>query len=225
VPDARRSRIWWADTDWLRDRHLTVLDGAEAGRRTEFRHSADWRRFALGAVLLRLATARQLGSPPRSVPVDRTCPDCDRPHGRPWLPGVGLHVSVSHSGRLVVVATTRGGPIGVDVQEITDIDHRPLVDDVLAPGEPRVRSRQDFFTYWVRKESALKATGEGLRTALNAVRTTAPDAPPELLSYRGAPLRASMTDLRLATRYAAAVTVLTPDPVAAEIRSAAVLLR
>jgi 4'-phosphopantetheinyl transferase len=141
------------------------------------------------------------------------------------LPDVGLHVSVSHSGRLVVVATTRGGPIGVDVQEITDIDHRPLIDDVLASDEPRARSRQDFFTYWVRKESALKATGDGLRTALNAVQTTAPNAPPQLISYRGAPLPASMSDLHLARRYAAAVTVLTPDPVAADIRSAAVLLR
>ena len=76
---------------------------------------------------------------PGDVPVERTCPDCGRPHGRPRLDLPGApQLSVSHSGLLVVVAA-HDGPVGVDVQRIADV---PAGTDAGA---------------WVRDEAVVKA--------------------------------------------------------------------
>jgi phosphopantetheinyl transferase len=43
-----------------------------------------------------------------------------RHHGRPRLPGTGLHASISHSGATVAVAVSSAGAVGVDVQQVVD---------------------------------------------------------------------------------------------------------
>jgi 4'-phosphopantetheinyl transferase len=58
-----------------------------------------------------------------------------------------------------------------------------LLTSVLDPQE-RARhdtlSRDDFGTYWVRKEAVLKATGEGLRRPMPTLRVSAPAEAPAL---------------------------------------------
>ncbi|MBU4337084.1 MAG: 4'-phosphopantetheinyl transferase superfamily protein [Actinobacteria bacterium] len=166
--------------------------------------------------MVRTVAAGELGMPPRSVPVDRSCDRCTRPHGRPRVSGSGLHLSVSHSGDLVVVATSMVGAVGVDVEALTaaPLDHAALAELVCAPGErPSVSDRASFLTLWTRKESVLKATGDGLRIPLAEVVVTPPDTPPRLVSFlgRGGP-DCQMVDLDLGPRYRAAVTVLDPSP-------------
>lgn len=193
-----------------------VLSEAERHRAAAIRHEGARARFELGALLVRTVAARALGTVPRAVPVDRSCDRCARPHGRPRVPGSGLHLSVSHSGDLVVVATSRVGPIGVDVEEVTTapFDHAALADRMCAPGErPSVSDRESFLTLWTRKESVLKATGDGLLIPPAEVVVTPPDTPPRLVSFRGrAGPDCQMADLDLGPRYLAAVTVLDPTP-------------
>jgi 4'-phosphopantetheinyl transferase len=193
----------------LRDRHVGLLDPRELKRRSSFAVDADRDRFTLGAALLRIAAARSTGGEATAVTVSRTCEQCGRQHGRPQLPGSGLHASVSHSGDLVVVATTAAGPVGVDVELIEGPPSPGLPTSVCTPEEQGyVRTPRDFFTYWVRKEAVLKATGEGLNREMTDVEVTHPQRPPELLSMRGGPTPPCSMASITADGYTGAVAVL-----------------
>ena len=221
--DADACTVWVADVGAERPFHRNLLDPDERRRRAALRRPADQARFTVAAALMRLVAADLTGRPPATIAVDRRCPGCGRAHGKPRLPGTGIDVSVSHSADRVLLAVTRAGPVGVDVERITDANTATLADRVLAPGEP-VRRPWDFFVYWCRKESAVKATGDGLRVPLSEVVVRPADAPAGLLSYRGARLTADMTDLDVGPGYAAAVTVLTGRPVRVWLRDAGVAL-
>ncbi|MBU4213047.1 MAG: 4'-phosphopantetheinyl transferase superfamily protein [Actinobacteria bacterium] len=199
----------------------SVLSDLELRRATTIRDGAARARFELGALLVRTVAGGALGMAPRSVPVDRSCDRCARPHGRPRVPGSAVHLSVSHSGDLVVVATSRVGPVGVDVEEVTTapFDHSALADLVCAPGErPAVIDRESFLTCWTRKESVLKATGDGLRIPPAEVVLTPPGTRPRLVSFRGRPgPECQLADVDLGPRYRAAVTVLDPSPLAVTV--------
>jgi 4'-phosphopantetheinyl transferase len=226
MPEAGTCRVWWARRNDLRTGHVKLLSALEQARRSGYARAADRDRFTLAAALLRLVVAGEVGVAPDRLRIDRDCPCCTRPHGRPRLPGHDLHVSVSHSGELVAVAATSAGPVGVDVEQITDLDYLSMCRHVLAPSEMgAVRSREDFFRYWTRKESVLKATGDGLRTAMTTV-VLGPDAGhPTLLRYGTREgLVATIADLLPVEGYAAAVAVLVPGPVRVAERTAADLL-
>ncbi|MET0449511.1 MAG: hypothetical protein ABW004_13945 [Aeromicrobium sp.] len=81
------------------------------------------------------------------IRIVHACRSCgsDR-HGKPHvvMPDghAQLHVSLSRSAGLALVAVTDAGPVGVDVEAV-----RPEIEDLPA---------------WVRTESLVKATGHGL---------------------------------------------------------------
>ncbi len=205
--------MWVEELGALRPDHVGLLTPEEQTRRAAFRQPDDADRFALGAVLLRVAAARTLGLPCAAVVVDRACEACGRPHGRPRLAGTDLHASVSHSGALVLVATTRAGPVGVDVEEVRPLDHRELLPAVsTAADAAQVRHAGDFFVLWTRKEAVVKATGTGLRAALPEVAVGPPDRPPPSFEAR------HLIDLDLGAGYAGAVCVLASDPVRFALR-------
>lgn len=215
--------MWVADIGSERPFHRELLDPAEQGRRAMLRRPADQARSTVAAALMRLVVGELTGTPPAMVTVDRHCAGCGRAHGKPRLPGTGVEVSVSHSADRILLAVTRAGPVGVDVEQITGADTSALAGLVLAAGE-RVHRPRDFFVLWCRKESAVKATGDGLRVPLSEVAVGPADRPPVLLSYRGARLAADMTDLDIGAGYAAAVTVLTEAPVRVLSRDATAIL-
>jgi 4'-phosphopantetheinyl transferase len=210
--------VWLAD---LRaDRPAEgLLDAVECARRDSYRLPADRLRFALGASLVRLIAASVAGIDPREVVVDRTCPRCGAPHGRPILPGLGLNVSVSHSGDLVGVAAVFDAPVGLDIEAVTATVDGDVLRLCLAEQES-LSAPGDFYTYWCRKESVVKATGDGLATPLTQVVVSPADAPPRLLRYAGRTLAARLHDLPVGPGYAAALTLLTEAPVSVAIRRA-----
>ncbi len=219
--------VWWAGpTDYAPglDRLLSTVEVARAAR---LRRPEDRIRQILGATMLRLAAAAETGTPPNKVTVDRTCPTCSEPHGRPGLPGTGLHASITHSGDLVGLALTRTGPVGLDVERVSDVDIAGLSRTVLHEEERAVPLDHDgFFAYWTRKEAVVKATGDGLRAALAEVRVSGPAEPPVVMAYPGrAHLPAVLVDLHPGEGYRAALAVLTTDPVRVDERSGALLLQ
>jgi 4'-phosphopantetheinyl transferase len=213
--------VRWSDLRAFRPHLAGLLDSAELERRSSYIRADDRDRFTLAAALLRLSAAAELGHSPRKLQISRKCTQCGRPHGRPKIPGSDLHVSVSHSGTLVMVATTRIGPVGVDVEQVAGIDYLPLLPIVLAANENgAVSSARDFFTYWTRKESVLKATGDGLRMRMSDVEVTSPRETPRLLRYGNRQPVAVMADLMARPGYAAALTVLTNAPLTVQERAA-----
>jgi 4'-phosphopantetheinyl transferase len=212
-----RCVVWWARLSDHRPDHDVVLSAAEVLRSERLLRPADQGRQRLGAALLRYAASELTGEAPAAVTVDRTCDRCGKAHGRPVLPGLRLHASVTHSGDLVGVALTPTGPVGLDVEQVAPLDVEGLSRTVLHDAE-RAPDLDGFFTIWARKEAVVKATGEGLQAPLPEVLVTAPHARPALLAYRGRALQAHLVDLRPDPRYRAAVAVLSDRPVPVEER-------
>jgi len=204
--------VWVTGVDAERPPHRSLLDTSERARWDLIRTPTGRSHFLVGVALTRLAVAAELRMSPAAVVIDRWCPSCERPHGKPRLSGCDLHVSVTHSGGRVAVALTRAGDVGVDLEEIVPRPLGELTRHVLADGEV-AREPGDFYTYWCRKESAVKATGDGLRVPLAEVVVGPADEPARLLSYRGSAVAAAMTDLEVGPGFAGAVTVLTNHPI------------
>jgi 4'-phosphopantetheinyl transferase len=178
-------------------------------------------RFVLATALLRLAAGAWLHRPPEGVVVDRTCERCREPHGRPRLPGTGLHASIAHASEYVAVALSEVAPVGVDIERIGRVAYAPLLGAVCTVSEQcYVTSDADFYAYWTRKESVLKATGVGLSLPMTDVVVTAPADAPGVVAYGGSELPAQMVAPSFDGRYACAVTVLTDAPIRFRVRSA-----
>jgi 4'-phosphopantetheinyl transferase len=218
--------VWWASTAWLRPWHAGVLSDAERARRAGLWDAGHQAQYTVAAALLRLVVAPLTGGPAAGVVVDRTCPSCGRHHGRPRLPGTGLHVSISHSGATVAVAVSSAGEVGVDVQQVEDGPVQELSPLVLAGSEAEhVAAARDFFTYWTRKEALVKATGDGVTVPLPQVVVSPPGTPPRVLGYpRPGGLAAQLRDLGPEDGYVGALAVLSPEPVVLRERSGERLL-
>lgn len=148
------------------------------------------------------------------VRLSHLCPSCGSvEHGVPLLSGddpEAPFVSISHAGRLTVVAVSPHGPVGVDVEAAGAADFAGFDRVALHPAE---EPAQDPTMLWVRKESVLKATGHGLRVEPSLVRLTPTWAPPELVEWDGpgAAPTAWMFDVETAPQHVAALTVLAPS--------------
>jgi 4'-phosphopantetheinyl transferase len=215
--------VWTAEVAERRPVHDVLLDEVELARVDALRRPIDRARFVVGVAVLKCAVAAYAGCPAPSVRVDRRCETCGGQHGRPRLPGTDLHVSVSHSGPLVVVALTEAGPVGVDAEHRVTNRQLPAARDVVTASEPIV-GPGDLLTYWCRKESVVKATGDGVRVPLREVVVSPASERARLVSFRGQPLAAFLTDLDLGAAYAAALAILSADDITVRVRSAAQLL-
>ncbi len=216
-------QVWTADVAERRPAHDSLLDEVELARLDTVRRPIDRARFVVGMAVLKCAVAVHEGCPAPSVRVDRRCETCGGQHGRPGVPGTDLHVSVSHSGPLVVVALTGAGPVGVDCEHRVTNRLLPRARSVVTASEPIV-GPGDLLTYWCRKESVVKATGDGLRVPLREVVVSPASERACLVSFRGQPLSAFLADLDLGAAYAAALTILSADDITVRVRSATPLL-
>lgn len=138
-------------------------------------------------------------------------------HGRPEIvSGAGVvtpHVSISYAEDLTVVALTESGPVGVDVERF-DAASFPGFDAVAAHEKESLHDTRARTITWTRKESLLKATGQGLTVDPRRIRLTEPDESPGLVEWSASdPPHASvwMLDVEVTSAHVAAVTVLSED--------------
>jgi 4'-phosphopantetheinyl transferase len=214
-------RVWQARPQ-LAGGWIALLDAGERGRFEAYRRPADQARFLTGSMLARHVCAAGLGISPAEVVLDRSCPECGRPHGKVRGPG-RLELSVSHSGDRVLVAACDRYPVGVDVER-TDrtLDHADVAAFVAAAEEMAgltaspVPVAVAFTRMWTRKEAVLKALGEGLRTPMRDFTVSGPDEAPAIVTWPsrpGLPGRLRLADLDAGPGYGAAVAVLdAPGP-------------
>ena len=164
-------------TEPQRDGLRADLDAAAVAKTARYVREADRDRGLLGHALLRRLAAGLIGGAPAAVPFELRCPSCGTvDHGKPVLPGDGVpQLSLSHSGDYVMVALTGPGPgVGADVEARREVDWDSMAGTVFAPVEwQRVRAAADpvraGLRAWVRKEAAVKATGEGLSVPMREV--------------------------------------------------------
>ncbi|MDC2864276.1 4'-phosphopantetheinyl transferase family protein [Bacillus sp. BP-3] len=215
-------QIWWARITDIQPWHYDLLNETERERANLFHHSHDQARFIIGCVISRLVLGVQIQMLPYQVPIDRTCSNCKLPHGRPQLPNGMPHFSVSHSGEIVGVAFTASTPVGFDVEQLKPkLDVATMSEGVLTDLEfAQIKKLtieeqvKGFLIYWTRKESLLKATGEGLTIQPSNVSVSSPASSPQLLLFKNKPElveSTSMIDLYPETDYVAALSILSKD--------------
>ena len=101
---------------------------------------------------------------------------CHRSSGAPYVPDVSVHVSVSHSRRVVAVAGSCFGPVGVDVEaRPLPKSWRSIAETFFTEGERRCLDSDDgpalFWRFWTTKE-ALTKLHEGQLTDFLGYDTT-----------------------------------------------------
>lgn len=160
VPRIQLERLW------------TFLSGDERQRAGKFYFHRDRDKYVAARGSLREILGRYLMIPPGEISF------VYGDHGKPAISGdrdaETLEFNLSHSGELALVGVTRGRKIGVDVERIVDrradeqIARRFFsmheVRDYLSL--PREQRKEAFFRCWTRKESYIKARGEGLSRPL-----------------------------------------------------------
>jgi 4'-phosphopantetheinyl transferase len=149
---------------------LAVLDSTERERFDRYENAAVARRFAVGRLRLREMLAALLAIPPRAVPIQIGV------HGKPalarGLQRSGVRFSVAHCEELMLVALSRAGEVGIDVERVRPIERWARVADrVFNPAERAAIGREIargdepsavLLRFWCRGEAELKAIGSGI---------------------------------------------------------------
>jgi len=157
------------------DAFAAILSSSELERAQQFRSGQPRNRFIAGRAQMRTLLSRYLQTEPAKLEFGYGS------GGKPFLSGAfaenGLNFNLTHSDNLALLAVTRAGMIGADIERIrplTDADR--LVDRFFSEREsaafhklPAEQKPVAFFNLWTRKEAWLKATGAGIGHLLNAV--------------------------------------------------------
>ena len=151
-------------------RALAVLDPTELVRFERYGNTDVARRFAVGRLRLREMLAALLAIPPGEVPIQIGI------HGKPalarGLQRSGIRFSVAHCDELLLVALSRVGEVGIDVERVRPIERWARVADrVFGPTERadigrEIAGGEDpssvLLRFWCRGEAELKAIGSGI---------------------------------------------------------------
>lgn len=139
----------------------------EKKRAAAFRSPAARNLFVSGRGLCRNIMSRIVGCAPQQLRI------AIGPYGKPFLPDhPDIEFNLSHSNDRIVLAISRGGAVGVDIEHTaTAADFRSLEAMALILSDLELRSLERLdpgqthnalLSYWVRKEALLKCHGCGL---------------------------------------------------------------
>ena len=171
--------VWLTD---LEDRSIppaaldSILSADEMERASRFVFEPDAWHFKLCRAMLRVGLALLLGKPAKDIPIKTAA------KGKPYLDGGGIHFNVSHCGGTGLLAFTRAGEIGVDVEVVRpDVEgleiaaqsfHAHEIEFIASADDTEEQARR-FTRLWTRKEAVLKATGAGIVDGLNSFDVSA----------------------------------------------------
>ncbi len=163
--------VWVADLRFPEEADLPPQDLQRAEGFLRAEATAHW-LAARGA--LRRVLSEYLGEPPAAIEIE------EGENGKPQLVDGGLEFNLSHSGDFALIAVSREGPVGVDVERIVP-GRNPLALAERALGEEDVARVRDasaaerdavFYDCWVRHEAKAKCLGTGLTAPIPNVSLT-----------------------------------------------------
>ena len=191
----------------------SVLDGQERDRATRFVQDCDRRRFVVAHVLMRLVLARCLQVPAASLRFSIGA------HGKPGLVGadVDLRFNLSHAGERALLGVALGREVGIDIEQERPVEALSIARRYFSPAEyqvlaslPEERRTAAFFRGWTRKESFIKARGDGLLRPLDGFDVSLENTAPQLLlgsrDSPSAPDQWTMVAVAVDAGYAGAIT-------------------
>jgi 4'-phosphopantetheinyl transferase len=170
--------------------HTALLDRlpTEEQRRIQrYRRDADRYRSLAAALLPRLMIAHMSKQPLACIRFERG------PAGKPFYPADPLfHFNLSHSGSIAALAIGKT-PVGVDVESMHPTnDWEAIAKRFFTPEEQHwlasleiAQRKAHFADLWSRKESLLKASGEGLAGGLNTFSAVAKEDTEIEVTHRG----------------------------------------
>ena len=169
--------VWRADLDCEKTalpRLESTLAPEEKGRADRLIFRSDRDTYVATRGILRQLLGGYLNRSPADVTFHYG------PRGKPTLYGESLErsiqFSVSHSGRMALLAFAAGRHIGIDLEFIRPtIAALEIAERYFSPQEvielralPGSRLAEAFFLCWTRKEAYVKAKGEGLHIPLDS---------------------------------------------------------
>ena len=149
---------------------IEILGEAEIERTHAFHFEEDRCRYAFTHANVRRILATYLEMRPEAIHF------AANQYGKPEIAGQSssLSFSLSHSQSIAVIAVTRSGPVGMDVEDIRPIEPEVAmahfsVTELKALQQLSGAAWLDgFYRCWTRKEAILKAEGVGLHRALDS---------------------------------------------------------
>jgi 4'-phosphopantetheinyl transferase len=147
-----------------------LLDDKEKSRASAYIKSADRQRYIAAHGVLRILLNKILGKDAYLITTNE--------YGKPQVSDAQVEFNLSHSGNVILLAFSTKIPVGVDVEQIRNIDDiQSIVTHHFHPSEaleingclPK-NIHQTFFSSWSKKESVCKALGLGLNLPLDSFR-------------------------------------------------------
>lgn len=185
--------VWRVDLEAARQAQptlLAMLSPDELERAGRFHFDRDRLQFSATRAVLRGLLAAYTRCEPLALEFAAGA------NGKPALTTpAAIAFNVSHSGVWAVIALSRRGAVGVDIEAERPLDDRDtLATQFFSAAEsarlralvPSERDRA-FFTCWSRKEAYVKAVGDGLSYPLEAFDVTFAPAEPVRLTVPGDP--------------------------------------
>jgi 4'-phosphopantetheinyl transferase len=218
--------LWYVRTDragepQLLDEYRALLSSDELEQEVRFHFAEGRQQLVVSRALSRCVLGQLADVDPRAWKFARN------PFGKPVIAAPNmpeLDFNLSHTRGLIVLAVTRGEPIGVDVEDaqrvtpVLDLARRFFAPAEVAALEATVADRQQemFFRFWTLKEAFLKANGVGLSKPLDQFSLElSPSAPPRISfggDYVTAPDRWQFAELNLAGQYQVALAAVLAAP-------------
>lgn len=194
-------------------RHSPILAPNERERANRFRFDHVRRSFVLTRCALRILLGNYLQIDPATIEFSYGN------NGKPALaPRSPVQFNVAHTDGMAVLAFALDCEVGVDVERIRSFSGMAGVaarffhpEEAARVSSFAVKQRERaFFDTWVRKESYIKATGDGLGAGLQDFQIRSQSAAPfanlEIERLGEADTSWSFHDLRLAAHYAGALS-------------------
>ncbi|MEO9892384.1 4'-phosphopantetheinyl transferase superfamily protein [Aurantibacter sp.] len=152
-----------------------TLSADEHLRASKYRFEKDRAVYITARYLLRTLISSYLEINPKEIVFDYS--EYDKPT---YLGNIELDFNVSHSGNRIIIGLAKQQIIGVDIEKIkNDFNPIELANNVFSNDEINALSEYNgeelyraFYRGWTRKESFIKAVGEGLSYPLKSFSVT-----------------------------------------------------
>jgi 4'-phosphopantetheinyl transferase len=150
---------------------LATLSPDEVDRANHFRFPKHRERFIIARGLLRQILGLYTGAQPTEIEFSYNA------HGKPYLSRnlLNLHFNTSHSEDMAVYSLSQRREIGIDIEKVEpnfkiNVAKRFFNSDEFTHLMSRPQNKQatEFYALWSRKESIIKALGQGLFTPMES---------------------------------------------------------
>jgi 4'-phosphopantetheinyl transferase len=205
--------VWLDASETANRKFRSLLSPEEVLRAVRFATEALTASYQTSHGVLRVLLSRYLKRDPRELEFILG------PTGKPTLKSnFEMHFNMSHSGGLAAYAFAPVCPVGVDIEEVRTISEFEAIakhhfcgaetTELLSIADEKQR-RDAFFRCWTRKESYIKAIGQGMSVPLDQFQVTLLPGVPARVVHIGNSLHAAsawtLHHIEPAPRYVGAV--------------------